>query len=254
MRLNNKVVIVTGAASGIGAVIARLFAQEGAHVVATDVQRGPLDDLLAQVADAPGKAIAVEQNVASDSDWANVVERAIAEFGRIDVLVNNAGVADRQPVPLSTAETTEETDWDRVIAINLKGPYLGIKHVLPSMKASGGGSIVNVSSVAALIGSGGPFAYSSAKGGLRSMTKHVAFHYGRFNIRANSIHPGGVRTPMIEEDMKNEAIAKAITSQIPLGRVGEPLEIANLALFLATDESSYLSGAELTIDGGLSIG
>jgi cyclopentanol dehydrogenase len=249
MRLSNKVILVTGAASGIGAAATRLFAAEGAKVVATDRQIDRLDALVAEL--PKGSALALTHDVASDEGWRQVVARAIQHFGRIDVLLNNAGVSDRQPVPLSTAETTVEADWDRVMAVNLKGPWLGIKHVLPGMKAQGAGSIINVSSVAALIGSGGPFAYTASKGGLRSMTKHVAVHYGRFGIRANSIHPGGVRTPMIEEDMKNPDIARAVMAQIPLGRIAEPSEIAELALFLASDGSSYLTGAELTVDGGL---
>ncbi|WP_052726760.1 SDR family NAD(P)-dependent oxidoreductase [Xanthomonas arboricola] len=168
------------------------------------------------------------------------------------MLVNNAGVADRTPIQQSTPETTDEDDWSRVIDINLKSVFLGIKRVIPAMKDAGGGSIINVSSVVALVGNAGPFAYSAAKGGVRSMTKHVACHYGRFNIRVNSIHPGGVKTPMIAADnADNEELARMVLSAIPLGRISEPAEIANLALFLASDESSYLTGAELVTDGGL---
>jgi cyclopentanol dehydrogenase len=254
MRLQDKVVVITGAASGIGASAARLFAREGGLVVATDIQLRGVEAVVADIVASGGRAIAVGHNVASDSDWTNVVERAMGEFGRIDALVNNAGVADRTSIQESTAETTDEDDWARVIDINLKSVFLGIKRVLPAMKDAGGGSIINVSSVAALVGNAGPFAYSAAKGGVRSMTKHVAYHYGRFNIRANSIHPGGVKTPMIAADnAENENLAKMIISTIPLGRISDPAEIANLALFLASDESSYLTGAELVADGGLTI-
>ncbi len=254
MRLQDKVVIVTGAASGIGATAAKLFAREGAKVVATDVQRAGVEAVAGDIGKEGGTAIAVSHNVASAADWKTVVDRALAEFGRIDVLFNNAGIADRLPPPESTAETTEEADWDRVIDINLKGVFLGIKAVLPALKEAGGGSIINVSSVAAIVGSGGPFAYSASKGGVRSLTKHVAFHYGRFNIRANSIHPGGVKTAMTEESLRDENLTKQMYATIPLGRFSEPLEIANVALFLASDESSYLTGAELVADGGFTIG
>jgi len=252
MRLQDKVIIVTGAASGIGATAARLFAQEGAKVIATDVQAPAVLIVVEEVLRNGGSALAMGHNVASAADWHQVVERAVGEFGRIDVLLNNAGIADKAPVSFSTPETTDEAEWDRIVDVNLKGTFLGIKAVLPVMKENGGGSIINVSSVAALIGSGGPFAYTASKGGVRSLTKHVAFHYGRFNIRANSIHPGGVRTPMIEADLRNPDIERAVTASIPLGRVAEPAEIANLALFLASDEASYLTGAELVADGGLS--
>ena len=252
MRLQDKVVVITGAASGIGASTATLFARVGGLVVATDIQLSGVEAVVADIAAAGGRAIAVGHNVASAADWKTVVERAIAEFGRVDVLINNAGAADRKPIQESTPETTDEDDWNRVIDIDLKSVFLGMKYAIPAMKNAGRGSIINVSSIAAMAGSGGPFAYTAAKGGVRSMTKHVAYHYGRFNIRVNSIHPGGVRTPMIEADLANHAeLAKMIMGSIPLGRLAEPLEIANLALFLASDESSYLTGAELVADGGV---
>ncbi len=250
MRWQDKVVIVTGSASGIGAAAAKLFALEGAKVVATDIQLAGVQAVVEDIGKNGGEAIALSHNVASNADWKAVIDRAMAEFGRIDVLLNNAGVADKQPMPVSTAETTDNEDWDRVIDINLKGVFLGIKHILPVLRTGGGGSIINISSIAAMVGNGGPFAYSASKGGIRSLTKHVAFHYGRFNIRANSIHPGGVKTAMTEADFQNEDLAKQLTATIPLGRLSEPQEIANVALFLASGESSYLTGAELVADGG----
>ncbi|HEY0286509.1 MAG TPA: SDR family NAD(P)-dependent oxidoreductase [Pseudomonas sp.] len=253
MRLHNKVLIVTGAGSGIGATAVKLFAAEGGKVVATDVQLAGVQAVVEEVRKSGGIAIALSHNVSSGADWKVVVDRAVSEFGQIDVLLNNAGVGDKKPLPESTPETTDEEDWSRVIDVNLKGVFLGMKYVLPFMKNAGKGSIINVSSIAAIVGSAGPFAYTASKGGVRSMTKHVAFHYGRFNIRANSIHPSFVKTPMVEEDFKNKDTAERIFASVPLSRFSETIEIANVALFLASDESSYLTGAELVVDGGLTI-
>jgi cyclopentanol dehydrogenase len=250
MRLNGKVAIVTGAASGIGAAIAERFAAEGARIVATDVNLDAVEAMAARIGQSGGKVLALKHNVAVGADWADVVARAVAEFGEVNVLVNNAGIADRGGLTSSNAESTSEDEWDRVMAVNLKGLWLGIKHVLPAMKASDGGSIVNISSIAAILGNAGPFVYTASKGGVRSLTKHVAVSYGRLKIRANSIHPGFVRTAMTEADMKKPEVAAFMSTAIPLGRYAEAIEIANAALFLASDESSYMTGGELVVDGG----
>jgi NAD(P)-dependent dehydrogenase (short-subunit alcohol dehydrogenase family) len=249
-RLNGKVVLVSGGARGIGAATARTMVAEGAKVV--------IGDLL----DAEGQALAkeigpsatyVHLDVTKANDWQTAVENTVATYGKLNVLMNNAGLGDRGPMPESNPETTDEAEWDRVIDVNLKGTFLGTKYALPAMKKAGGGSIINLSSMAAMVASGGPLAYTAAKGGVRSMSKHIAFHYGAFNIRVNSIYPGSVNTAMIEEPLKNEDVVNWLTGRIPLGRIGEPTEIANLALFLASDESSYLTGAELVVDGGYTI-
>ena len=248
MRLQNKVAIITGAASGMGAEEAKLFAKHGAKVVATDVQFEKVVAVVEEIKAAGGEAIAVAHNVALKEDWEKVVASAIEAFGTIDVLINNAGIADRNP--FGTPETMELDEWDRILDINLKSVFLGMKQVLPVMKEKKAGSIINVSSIAAMIGTGGPFAYTATKGGIRSMTKQVAAVYGEFNIRVNSIHPGGVKTPMIEEALQNPDFAKRVEMTTPLRRVAEPIEIANAALFLASDESSYMSGSEMVVDGG----
>lgn len=213
-RLNGKVALVSGGSRGIGAAIVRAMVAEGAKVVIGDVLHTEGEALAKELGPA---ASYLQLDVTKPSDWQSAMEAAVATYGTLNVLVNNAGVADIKPPNESTAENTDEAEWDRVIAVNLKGAFFGIKYALPLMKKAGGGSIINVSSVAALIGSGGAFAYTAAKGGIRSMTKNVAFHNGRFNIRVNSIHPGGVRTPMIEESLKNEDVVKWLTAAIPLG-------------------------------------
>lgn len=250
MRLQGKVAIVTGAASGIGATIAEVFAREGAKVVVTDVQAEALEALAGRIRNAGGEVLAARHDVAAAADWKRVTDQAVERFGRIDVLINNAGIGDPGGLTSSTAETTEEPVWDRVMDINLKGLWLGVKYVLPAMKAANGGSIVNISSIAAIVGNAGPFAYTASKGGVRSLTKHVADSYGRFNIRANSIHPGFVRTAMTEAELKKPEVSAFLQANIPLGRYAETTEIANVALFLASDDASYVTGAELVVDGG----
>ena len=250
-RLDGKVAIITGAASGMGAEEAKLFAKEGAKVVATDVQFDKLEKIVKEIKQNGGKAIAIKHNVASEEEWKAVVEKAVNSFGKVDVLLNNAAIADKNPI--STPENTDVNEWDMIINVNLKGVFLGMKHVLPVMKQIGGGSIINVSSVAALKGGSGAFAYTATKGGIRSITKHVAFDYGPYNIRVNSLHPGATNTPMLAPVLNNPEISKHLTEGIPLRRVSEPIEMAHAALFLASDESGYMTGAELVIDGGMVI-
>jgi NAD(P)-dependent dehydrogenase (short-subunit alcohol dehydrogenase family) len=247
-RLHNKVAIVTGAAGGMGESIARLFAKEGASVLATDIQ---FEKMNAWVQEARTHKLSIEcirHDVTSESDWQKVVEKAVQLYGKIDILVNNAGVYQ----PMETTELTSLQRWNQILAINLTSAFLGAKAALPYLKASGKGSIVNISSIAGLVGGNGA-AYSSSKAGMLLLTKDQAVEFAQFNIRVNSIHPGGVLTPMTEHILPADALERSamMKAMCPLGRIGEAIEIAYGALFLASDESSYITGSELVIDGGM---
>ncbi len=243
MRLQNKVAIITGAARGMGAAEARIFASEGAKVVLADIQVEDGNRVTKEIIDAGGHAVFVEMDVSIQADWDRTIEAALSNFGKIDVLINNAGIIERD----SLEETTEET-WDRIMAVNAKGVFLGTKAVVPHMKAAGGGSIVNISSISGMISVGYP-AYNSSKGAIRIFTKSAAVELARDNIRVNSIHPGTIWTSM--STYKRAFTREERAKTIPMKRVAEPEEIAYPALFLASDESSYMTGAEVVIDGGV---
>lgn len=247
-RLDGKVAIITGAASGMGLAAVDLFSREGARVVATDVVA---DVLEAEVARLGGDVLAVPADVASADDWAAVVDTTARTFGGVDVLVNNAGVFLARGLL-----ETERADWDRVLSINAVGVWLGMKAVIPQLQARGGGSIVNCSSIAGLIGGeadGHGAAYSASKGAVRSLTKHAAQWFARDRIRVNSVHPGAVFTGMARAAGVDslEAMAAFDNGRTPLPpHAGEPMDIAYGYLYLASDESSFVTGAELVIDGG----
>lgn len=247
-RLSHKVAIVTGAAGGMGKAIARLFAEEGASVLATDIQFEKLDAWVQEARKAGLTVSSIRHEVSSETDWQQVVSKAIQSFGRLDILVNNAGVYQ----PMETTEATSLERWNRLLAINLTSAFLGAKTALPHLKKSGKGSVVNISSIAGMVGGNGA-PYSASKAGMRLLTKDQAVEFAPFHIRVNSIHPGGVKTPMTENIMPTDpAVLDAMmTAMCPMGRMGEAIEIAYGALFLASDESSYVTGAELVIDGGL---
>jgi 3alpha(or 20beta)-hydroxysteroid dehydrogenase len=239
-RLAGKVAVVTGAARGQGAAEARLFVAEGAKVVLTDV----LDDLVTAVADELGDdARWAHHDVASEPDWAAVVGLALSEFGRLDVLVNNAGIHH-----IRSIEDERVEDFDRMLAVDLRGPFLGIKHAIEPMRAAGGGSIVNISSVAGLQGLRGHGAYGAAKWGLTGLTRVAALELGPYGIRVNSVHPGPIDTEMLPT--RDPARFRGE----PLGRAGSAEEVAELVAFLASDASSYVTGAQVTVDGGMSAG
>jgi cyclopentanol dehydrogenase len=245
-RLQNKVAIITGAAGGMGEAEARLFANQGAHVMATDIQG---DKLALWVEDAKKSGLSIEHcahDVTSQNDWQKVIDKTLDVFGRIDILINNAGIFPG----FTTTESTTISLWDKVIAINLTGPFLGCQLCIPHMKKSGGGSIINISSIAGLVGGNGP-AYTASKGGLRLLTKDLAVELASSKIRVNSIHPGGVLTPMTESIVNMEGGAELMKDMCPLGRIGNAMEVAYGALYLASDEATYTTGAELVIDGGL---
>lgn len=243
-RLAGKVVIITGAAMGQGAAEAKMFAQEGASIVATDMQEAKLQEVVGEITSAGGKAIAVKHDVASDSDWKNVVEKAVQAFGKVDVLVNNAGV--------STDKKLDQFDlehWNKVLNINLTGCIIGMKYVVPEMKKVGGGSIIHISSIAGLVALNYTNAYTASKGALRSLAKASAVELAPDNIRVNSVHPGIIVTPMIQEAL-DQGAQQMFEMGTPLPRLGRPEDIAYGVLFLASDESGFVTGTEMMIDGG----
>ncbi len=245
-RLRDKVAIITGAAGGMGAAEAKLFAEEGAKVLATDIQD---DKLKAWVTAAQKQGLDIawmKHDVTSESDWNLVAAKTIELYGRIDILVNNAGI---YPVGLSLDTTTKEL-WEKVIAINLTGPFLGCKTIVPHMRHVDGGSIVNIASIAGFVGGNGT-AYSASKGGLHMLTKDLAVTLAPDNIRVNGISPGGVLTPMTEPLLANEVVKESIKNSSPQGRMADAIEIAYGALFLASSEASFATGTELVLDGGM---
>jgi 3alpha(or 20beta)-hydroxysteroid dehydrogenase len=242
-RLAGKTALITGGARGQGEREARLFAAEGANVMVTDVLEEQLTDV---VADLGASARGMRQDVSSEDDWAAVVAATLSAFGRIDVLVNNSAIYRVGPI-----EKERLDDFNRILAVNLGGTFLGIRAVIPAMRAGGGGSIINISSVAGLEGFAGHAAYGSAKWAVRGLTKIAALELGEHGIRVNSIHPGAIDTPMIAQFARPGVDRGAA---YPIARIGMPLDVARLALFLASDESSYVSGAEITVDGGLHAG
>lgn len=243
-RLDGKIAIITGASQGMGSAHARAFVAEGAKVVLTDVNEAAGQTLAEELGDT---AIYVKQDVASVADWQSVVEKAEARFGVVNVLVNNAGILG---MFTSTIDLPESEFW-RVCAVNQTGVFLGMQAVLPGMVRAGGGSIVNISSIAGLVAIyGAPnLAYVASKFAVRGMTKQVAVEYGGRNVRVNSVHPGYIKTPMIAA-ATDEAGGKAL-SMIPLRRMAEPSEVSGLVVFLASDEARFISGAEHVIDGGM---
>ena len=251
-RLKGKVALITGAGMGMGRECALLFAAEGARVVVADIDEQAARDSVAAVEAAGGQALAVAGDVAIESDVERMVAEGAARFGGLHVLHNNAGVLwkDRDRSVLET----DEKWWDRVMGINLKSVVWVTKHGIPHLRRAGGGSIIMMGSVSALAGfTRAQDAYTSAKGALISLTKSLAIQFARDNIRCNVIHPGIVDTPLQAPYLTAE-IRKEFETGIPLGRIARPREIANVALFLASDESSFMTGAELVVDGGFTAG
>lgn len=244
-RLQHKTAIITGAAGGMGKEEALLFAQEGATVLATDVQE---ETLMHWVKEARNEGLLIQgmkHDVTSESDWKKVLDYCMELYGRVNVLVNNAGVFPAG----KTTENTSPEEWEKILRINLTGPFLGCKLALPYLQQSGGGSIINVASIAGMVGGNGP-AYSASKGGLRLLTKDLAVEYAKYSIRVNALIPGGVTTPMTEDLIKAPGMDEFIKSMSPQGRMAEAIELAQGALFLASDESSFMTGADLVMDGG----
>jgi NAD(P)-dependent dehydrogenase (short-subunit alcohol dehydrogenase family) len=246
-RLDGKVALISGAARGLGAAEARLFTAEGACVVLGDILDEPALATAASICAAGGRAAFVHLDVTVEQDWQAAVEFAEREFGRLNVLINNAGVAQRP----GGIEDTPLDEWERVLAVNLTGTYLGTRAAIPALRRAGGGSIVNTSSVAGLVASKA-VAYGAAKGGVRLFTKSIAIQHARDGIRCNSVHPGSMNTEIVRQSIPDpKALAERVKS-IPLGRLAEPEEVAYAVLYLASDEAAFVTGSELVIDGGLS--
>ena len=246
MRLEGKVALISGGARGQGATEARLFAQEGAAVVIGDILQDEGRQVEAAINEAGGRALFVNLDVTNSDEWQAAIAKAVETFGKLDILVNNAAIYSRIPIEHATEE-----EWDKIIDINLKGVFLGTKHCIPAMRAAGGGSIINISSTAGLVGSPRGGAYSASKGGVRLFTKNTAIQHAADGIRANSIHPGPIDTEMIADNIRTDEGLAASVARVPLGRIGTVDDVAYGALFLASDEASYMTGSELVIDGGI---
>jgi NAD(P)-dependent dehydrogenase (short-subunit alcohol dehydrogenase family) len=245
MRLENKVAIVTGAASGMGAATVRLFAREGATVVVADLLEAEGAAVAGEICDAGGEARFHKLDVTSEADWTALVAETISAYGKIDILINNAGVSGSHPDLLNTAT------WDQQMTVNAGSVFLGMRAVIPEMKKTGGGAIVNISSISGFVGQRMVhMGYNAAKGAVRLATKAAAVQFARDGIRVNSVHPG-VMPPMRTSIMTADPeMRRRMTSAIPMGREGKIEEVANANLFLASDEASYITGIELPVDGG----
>ncbi|WP_159269017.1 glucose 1-dehydrogenase [Zhongshania aliphaticivorans] len=252
MRLKDKVAIVTGGGSGIGAAICNCFAQQGASVVVTDINLAGAQNVVDQIIKSGGNAMAVEQDVVDEQRWSEVIAITLSEFGGLDVLVNNAGIGMRGSV-----ESTTLAEWQRTQSINLDSVFLGTQQAVRAMKQNGG-SIINISSIEGIVGEATCAAYNASKGGVRIFTKSAALHCANegYRIRVNSIHPGFIATPLVIAAIESlpaseaEQLSAQLLAKIPFGELGNPEDIANGALFLASDESRYMTGSELVIDGG----
>jgi len=251
-RVSGKVALVTGGAAGLGQASAVLLAREGATVVVTDINEASGQATADSIKAAGGEALFLRQDVTSEAEWEAVIARTVKTYGRLDVLVNNAGVGTP-----NTVEDVTLDEWRQVQAVNLDGVFLGTKHGIRQMKQNGGGSIINISSIEGIIGEPMAAAYNASKGGVRIFTKSAALHcaHSQYNIRVNSVHPGFIETAMVQSardamPLVAEAFVARIMGEIPLGHMGEPMDIAYGVLYLASDESKYVTGSELVIDGG----
>ena len=246
MRLVGKVALISGGARGMGAAEARLFAREGAQVVIGDILATEGEAVEADIRAKGGEAAFVRLDVTSEADWQKAVDLAQSRFGKLNVLVNNAGIGGGNRIEDTTVE-----DWNRMMDVNAKGVFLGTKAVIAAMRRARGGSIVNISSQLGLVGTDNSSPqYQASKGAVRLLTKATAIQYAREGIRANSVHPGPIVTAMTERRRADPAQRQLMISRIPLGRYGEPDEVAYGVLYLASDESAFVTGSELVIDGG----
>ncbi|MEC8857311.1 MAG: glucose 1-dehydrogenase [Chloroflexota bacterium] len=246
MRLQYKVALISGGARGIGAAITKMFAQEGAKLVIGDVLEEEGQRTANEVADGGGECFFVKLDVTSESDWEQATREVVTRFGRLDILVNNAGISARGNV-----EETSEAIWTRTMDINVKGAFLGSRQAIPIMRTGGGGSIINISSGAGIAPQPGTSgAYAASKGAVRIFSKSTAVQYAKENIRCNSVHPGPIETDMLRATRPNENNLQRMMWRVPLGRFGRAEEIAYGVLYLASDESSFVTGSELVIDGG----
>ncbi|MFS0593790.1 glucose 1-dehydrogenase [Cytobacillus horneckiae] len=244
-RLNGKVAIITGAAMGMGASEAMLFAKEGAKVIATDVQMEHLNKVVEEIKENGGEAVAIKHDVTSEAEWKAIIAEAVKLYGKVDVLVNNAGVSSPK-----TIANMEMDEWNKIMDIDLNGCVIGMKYVIPEMKKAGGGSIINISSIGGIVGMAGTSPYTAAKGALRVLSKSAAVEYGKDKIRVNSVHPGIIVTPMTGPTMVEGGATPYYKTYTQLPYFGEPEDVAYGVVFLASDESRFVTGSELVIDGG----
>lgn len=247
MKLQGKRALITGGAQGIGQSIAQTFCREGAVVYIADINQEAGRAAEASSTQSIGKTVFVTLDVREDADWQRVCTQMVKEAGSIDILVNNAGINIRKSI-----EEMSGDELDMMYQVNIKGPFLGIKNVLPIMKNSGGGSIINMSSVCGLIGHKyTPEAYTTAKGALTTLTKAIASRYGEFNVRCNSINPSTANTAMVQNMLKDPVWREQRLGEVPLGRMASLQDIAEAALYLASDEASFINGVTLPVDGGV---
>ncbi len=249
MRLKDKVAVITGGASGIGRETALLFAREGASIVVADVSEDAGKEVVAEIGKAAGRGCFVRTDVSKAADCERMIETAETAFGKLDVLFNNAGIMDGKD---DDAVATDEAIWDRTMAINLKGVFFGCKYGVPALRRNGGGVIVNTASFVAVVGAATPqLAYTASKGGVLAMTRELAVIHARENIRVNALCPGPLRTELLMSYLDTEEKRQRRLVHVPMGRFGEAKEMAQAALYLASDESSYMTGASFLVDGGL---
>jgi len=247
MRLEGKVALITGAAQGIGPEISRLFAREGAKAVIGDIKEEEGRQVETDINAAGGEAHFMILDVTSEESWQQVVSSILERLGRLDILVNNAGISRRMPLDEFPVET-----WDSIMAVNVRGVFLGMKHAIPAMRKGGGGCIINMSSIAGLVGhKHSSSAYIASKGAVTILSKATAVHYAKENIRVNSIHPCTVDTPLVADLFKDPEMKKARFDEVPMGRLATTQDVAYAALYLASDEASFITGVSLPVDGGL---
>ena len=247
MRLKDKIALITGSAQGLGAAIARRFVEEGATVLICDMNAEAGNATAAEIVKNGGGASFLPLNVTEEQSWIAALAEVVTRYGHLDVLVNNAGINIRE-----TIEDMKEENLDAMLAVNVKGPFLGIKHAIPLMRQGGGGSIINMSSICGLVGHKYTTeAYTITKGAVTLMTKTVGVRYAKDNIRCNSIHPSTVDTPLVQILFQDPKKKEERLGEVPLGRLATELDVANAALYLASDEASFLNGVALPVDGGL---
>ena len=253
MRLEGKVALISGAATGVdgelmgfGGATAKLFVREGAKVVLTDINEESGQKTASELREQGGEAMFLRLDVTREQDWINAVQATVSSYGKLDILVNNAGTGAQY-----TVEDTTEAIWDSQMDVHATGTFLGTKHAIPEMRKAGGGSIINISSIYGIVGSPTSTAYHAAKGAIRLFTKSAAIQYAKENIRVNSVHPGYAHTPLTSRGYANPERYQWVLDRTPIGRVGNAQDIAYGILYLASDESSFVTGSELVIDGGM---
>jgi NAD(P)-dependent dehydrogenase (short-subunit alcohol dehydrogenase family) len=245
MRLEGKVALITGAAHGMGAEEARLFAREGAKVAIADIREDDARKVEAEIAEAGGEAMVIMLDVTQEDQWESSVAAVVAKFGKLDILVNNAGISGS-----GEKDNTSTESWDKLMEVNAKSVFLGMKHAIPEMENVGGGAIVNISSISGFVGQEAIHpGYNASKGAVRLVTKAAAVQHAKAGIRVNSVHPG-MMPPMLTSFQAGNPAREAMNSAVPMGREGQPIEVAYAVLFLASDEASYITGTELLVDGG----